>query len=189
MEAVPEDEWVHVPDTHEAIITQETFDKVQALLLRDTRTTPNGAEKFDRVKKTFRLTFISATMVMVVAWIVYMAFPLQLIRIFGTESALYEEFAVKCFRIYLLTNFLGGMQLCAGTLFQAIGHPAKATVVSLAKQVIFYIPAMLILAKAFGLVGILWAGPIAEVLAFFLAAVLARKELKGMGNARLEEKA
>ena len=148
-----------------------------------------GAEKFDRVKKTFRLTFISATTVMVVAWIVYMAFPLQLIRIFGTESALYEEFAVKCFRIYLLTNFLGGMQLCAGTLFQAIGHPAKATVVSLAKQVIFYIPAMLILAKAFGLVGILWAGPIAEVLAFFLAAVLARKELKGMGNARLEEKA
>ncbi len=148
-----------------------------------------GAEKFDRVKKTFRLTFVSATMVMVVAWIVYMAFPLQLIRIFGTESALYEEFAVKCFRIYLLTNFLGGMQLCAGTLFQAIGHPAKATVVSLAKQVIFYIPAMLILAKAFGLVGILWAGPIAEVLAFFLAAVLTRKELKGMGNARLEEKA
>ena len=81
------------------------------------------------------------------------------------------------------------MQLCAGTLFQAIGHPAKATVVSLAKQVIFYIPAMLILVKAFGLVGILWAGPIAEVLAFFLAAVLTRKELKGMGNARLEEKA
>lgn len=40
-----------------------------------------------------------------------MAFPLQLIRIFGTESALYEEFAVKCFRIYLLTNFLGGVQL------------------------------------------------------------------------------
>ena len=146
-----------------------------------------GAEKFDRVKKTFRLTLIFATIVMAVAWVVYMAFPLQLIRIFGTESALYEEFAVKCFRIYLLTNFLGGMQLCAGTLFQAIGHPAKATVVSLAKQVIFYIPAMLILAKIFRLLGILWAGPVAEVLAFFLAAVLTVKELKKMGNARSEE--
>lgn len=145
-----------------------------------------GAEKIDRVKKTFRLTLVSATIVMAVAWIVYMAFPLQLIRIFGTESALYEEFAVKCFRIYLLTNFLGGMQLCAGTLFQAIGHPAKATVVSLAKQVIFYIPAMLILAKFFGLVGILWAGPAAEVLAFFLAAVLTGKELKQMGNGKLQ---
>lgn len=148
-----------------------------------------GAEKFDRVKKTFRLTLISSTIVMTVAWIVYMAFPLQLIRIFGTESALYEEFAVKCFRIYLLTNFLGGMQLCAGTLFQAIGHPAKATVVSLAKQVIFYIPAMLILAKIFGLIGILWAGPVAEVLAFFLAVILTKNELKKMSNPGLEEKA
>lgn len=137
-----------------------------------------GAEKFDRVKQTFRLTLISSTIVMTVAWVIYIAFPLPLIRIFGTESALYEEFAVKCFRIYLLTNFLGGMQLCAGTLFQAIGYPAKATVVSLAKQVIFYIPAMLILAKAFGLIGILWAGPVAEVLAFILSIVLTVKELK-----------
>ncbi len=147
-----------------------------------------GAEKFDRVKKTFRLTLISTTIIMAAAWIVYMAFPLQLIRFFGTESALYEEFAVKCFRIYLLTNFLRGMQLCAGTLFQAIGHPGKATVVSLAKQVIFYIPAMLILAKVSGLIGILLAGPVAEVLAFFLAAILAAKELKKMGHTKLEEK-
>ena len=42
IEAVPEEEWVRVPDTHEAIITHETFDRVQALLLRDTRTTPKG---------------------------------------------------------------------------------------------------------------------------------------------------
>jgi len=35
---------VRVPDTHEAIITHETFDRVQALLLRDTRTAPKGRE-------------------------------------------------------------------------------------------------------------------------------------------------
>ena len=44
IEAVPEDEWVRVPNTHEAIITHETFDRVQALLLRDTRTAPKGRE-------------------------------------------------------------------------------------------------------------------------------------------------
>lgn len=116
----------------------------------------------------------------------YMAFPLQFIRIFGSESALYEEFAVKCFRIYLLTNFIGGVQLCTGTLFQAIGHPAKATVVSLAKQVIFYIPAMLILGKSMGLMGILWAGPLSEVLACVLAIVLVVRELKQMETPKLE---
>lgn len=93
-----------------------------------------GAEKYGRVKKTFRLTLTSATIVMTVRWLVYQLFLLQLIRIFGSESALYEEFAVKCFRVYLMTNFVVGVQLYAGTLFQAIGHPAKATIVSLASR-------------------------------------------------------
>lgn len=44
IEAVPEEEWVTVPDTHEAIIEHETFDKVQGLMKRDTRTAPKGRE-------------------------------------------------------------------------------------------------------------------------------------------------
>lgn len=39
-EAVPKDEWYIVENTHEAIIDRETFEKVQRLLLRDTRTGP-----------------------------------------------------------------------------------------------------------------------------------------------------
>ena len=44
IEAVPEDEWVTVPDTHEAIIDKESFEKVQALLKRDTRSAPKSLE-------------------------------------------------------------------------------------------------------------------------------------------------
>ena len=44
IEAVPEDEWVRVPDTHEAIISHETFERVQELLKRDTRTAPKKRE-------------------------------------------------------------------------------------------------------------------------------------------------
>ena len=39
-ELVPQDEWYIVENTHEAIIDRDTFDKVQRLLLRDTRTGP-----------------------------------------------------------------------------------------------------------------------------------------------------
>lgn len=39
-EAVPEDEWITVAQTHEAIIPIELFDKAQALFERDTRTAP-----------------------------------------------------------------------------------------------------------------------------------------------------
>lgn len=44
IEAVPEEEWVRVPDTHEAIIDKETFEKVQSLLKRDTRSAPRTTE-------------------------------------------------------------------------------------------------------------------------------------------------
>jgi len=37
---VPEDQWIVVPGTHEAIIPQEEFETVQQLLRRDTRTAP-----------------------------------------------------------------------------------------------------------------------------------------------------
>ena len=44
VESVPREEWVEVSGTHESIIDYETFDKVQALLQRDTRTSPKGRE-------------------------------------------------------------------------------------------------------------------------------------------------
>lgn len=143
-----------------------------------------GAQKYDRVKKTFLLSAGVATIITSVSWIIFQCFPLQLIRIFGTESALYEEFAVKCFHIYLLLTFLNGLQMCARVLFQAIGQPMKAAITSLSKQVIFYIPAMIILSHFFGLTGILMAGPAADALAFILSGAFCYKEIKKMEQMR-----
>lgn len=146
-----------------------------------------GAQKYDRVKKTFLLSAGVCTIITCVAWVIFQCFPLQLIRIFGTESSLYEEFAVQCFRIYLLLTFLNGVQMCAGVLFQAIGQPVKAAVASLSKQLLFYIPAMLILSRIWGLTGILMAGPTADALAFILCMILCFKEVKKMEKAGLEK--
>lgn len=86
--------------------------------------------------------------------------------------------AKKYKRVKLM--MLADVQLCATVFFQAIGQSVKATVVSLSKQLLFYVPAMLILSKYIGLVGILWAGPVADIAAFTLAVVLCIKELKKM---------
>ena len=45
-EAVPESEWYIVENTHQAIIDRDTFDKVQRLLLRDTRTVPQAKKLY-----------------------------------------------------------------------------------------------------------------------------------------------
>ena len=139
-----------------------------------------GAEKYKRVKQTFLLSAGICTLITIVAWVVFQCFPLQLIRIFGTESELYEKFAVQCFHIYLLLTFLNGLQMCTGVLFQAIGQPVKAAVASLSKQLLFYVPAMLIVSRISGLTGVLWAGPIADILAFVLCLILCVRELKKM---------
>ena len=139
-----------------------------------------GAQKYDRVRRTFLLSTVVCTVIALVSWVIFQCFPLQLIRIFGTESSLYEKFAVQCFHIYLLLTFLNGLQMCTGVFFQAIGQPAKAAVASLSKQILFYIPAMLICSRFWGLTGILAAGPVADALAFVLCAVLCRNELTKM---------
>lgn len=141
-----------------------------------------GAKKYKRVKQTFLLSAGICTIITFLAWIIFQCFPLQLIRIFGTESELYEKFAVQCFHIYLLLTFLNGVQICTGVLFQAIGCPVKAAITSLSKQLLFYVPAMLIASKILGLTGILWAGPIADVLAFILSGILCIHELKRMDS-------
>ena len=139
-----------------------------------------GAQKYDRVRKTFIASVSVCSVITLLSWVVFQCFPLQLIRIFGTESQLYEEFAVQCFRIYLMLTFLNGLQMCTGVLFQAIGQPIKAAVASLSKQLLFYIPAMLICSRIGGLTGILAAGPTADVLAFILCSALCFREMKRM---------
>ena len=77
--------------------------------------------------------------------------------------------------------------MCAGVLFQAIGQPVKAAVASLSKQLLFYIPAMLILSRIWGLTGILMAGPTADILAFILCIILCFKEVKKYAGTHKKE--
>ena len=98
-----------------------------------------GARKFDRVRKAFLLDVGVCSAVTLLSWVIFQCFPLPLIRIFGAESELYEQFAVECFRVYLMLTFLNGLQMCTSVLFQATGQPVKAAVASLSKQLLFYI--------------------------------------------------
>ena len=65
------------------------------------------------------------------------------------------------------------------SFFQAIGSPVKSLMVSLSRQVIFLIPFALLFSAHFGMDGALGAAPVADVLAFLLAALLLKRELRG----------
>ena len=137
-----------------------------------------GAKNYKRVFHAYRLVILANLVVGLAATLLFELCPQVIVSLFGSESALYNEYACLCFRI-----FLGGILLCcvqkASSIFlQAIGRPVKATILSLSRDVIFLVPGVIILASCFGVTGMLWAAPIADVLAFLLAAVLVVLEYK-----------
>lgn len=148
-----------------------------------------GSRQYDRVKQTFRISFGICTAIMCAALLVFQVFPEAVIRIFGQESELYMEFAVKCFRIYLLACFMIPSGMVIGIFYQAIGRPGPSMAISLSRQIIFLIPAMFILSAIWGIDGLLWSGPVSDMLSGILAIVVVRTgwkkifEEKSVGSA------
>ena len=141
-----------------------------------------GAKKFDRVKQALKIVLRISIVIMVVAFIIFQTIPDKLILIFGNGDSNYMEFACLTFRIYLLLCICTGVQLPAGIFFQAIGKSSRSAVLSLSRQILFLIPAMFILGKIFGLMGLLYAGAVADGLSFVLATTLLIVEIKNLNK-------
>lgn len=131
-----------------------------------------GAGNYKRVKKTLAIAVMAAEIITVIAFVIFQISPMSIVSLFGAEDGLYNEFAVKCFRIFLLFCILNGFQTVAGIYLQAVGKPIKSAIVSLSRQIVFLVPAAIIIPRFIGVEGVLWAGPVADGLAFLLALVL-----------------
>ncbi len=131
-----------------------------------------GAKQYKRVQEAFNKVIIISTVVMIVAFAMFQLMPMTIVSIFGTESDVYNQFAVKTLRIFLLLVPVAGFQLSAGIFFQAVGKPVQASLISLSKQIIFMLPAMIILSNIMGIEGVLWAGPTSDALAFITTILL-----------------
>lgn len=119
----------------------------------------------------------------------FQTIPDKLISIFGSGDENYMEFACLAFRIYLMLCIFNGIQIPAGIFFQAIGKSIKSAILSLSRQILFLIPAMVILGALFGVYGLLSAGPVADGLAFIISSILIFVEVKHLGNNKVAGKA
>lgn len=131
-----------------------------------------GSGKYDRVKKTFKLVAVLSTIICTLAFFLAQFKPMAIISIFGSESDLYNEFAIKCMKIYLMLIPTVGIQIMSGIFFQALGYPVQASILSLSKQIIFQLPVTILLPVFMGVEGVLWAGPVSDVLAFTTMIVM-----------------
>lgn len=145
-----------------------------------------GAEKYDRVKKTLKTVLGLSIIVSSVAFILFQFIPDKLISIFGNGDKNYLDFACLSFRIYLMLCIVNGIQIPSGIFFQAIGKSVKSAIISLSRQIVFLIPSMIILGHILGIMGVLYAGPVADGLAFIISTILLIKEVKSLEKIKLK---
>lgn len=145
-----------------------------------------GARNYDRVKQTLKIVLTLSLSISVIAFLLFQTIPEKLIGIFGSGDALYNEFACLTFRIFLMLTIFNGIQIASGIFFQAIGKSGKAALLSLSRQILIFIPAAFILTKLFGVMGVLYAGPVSDGLAFIISGILLFFEVKKL-NGKKEE--
>jgi Na+-driven multidrug efflux pump len=112
----------------------------------------------------------------VTAGILFLVFPRQIISIFGNGSEEYFRFGVRYFRIYMMMVLVTFIQPLSSNFFTAIGKPGQGVFLSLTRQIIFLLPLIVVLPMFFGIDGLIYAGPVADVLSVTCASVLASRE-------------
>ncbi|BFK88775.1 MATE family efflux transporter [Pseudoflavonifractor sp. DSM 107456] len=138
-----------------------------------------GAKQYDRVRGIYRLAIGCNLVVSLVGFLLFQFCPRQIISIFGSGNALYFEFAVRFMRIFLFMVLVNGVQMLSSSFFSAIGKPVKGLVLSMTRQVLFLIPLLLLLPILMGGIdGILFAGPVADTMAFLTTVCLVSREMK-----------
>lgn len=144
-----------------------------------------GAKNYSRVKQLYKSILICTIIIGIVSTLLFELAPEAVVRIFGQPTNIpnpedYWIFAEKTFRIFLSLVTFTCMIKMTSIFFQAVGKPAQAVISSMLRDIICFIPLILILPKFFGIEGILFAAPIADFIAMIVAAALTIAFIKSL---------
>ncbi|MBO0456715.1 MATE family efflux transporter [Enterococcus hulanensis] len=129
-----------------------------------------GAKKFKRVKETQKYAILVATIIVCLGWLATRIMPEQLVRMFNNEPELLT-FGAKALQTWFLCLPVIGFQIVASNFFQATGRTRSAIFLTLTRQIILLIPAILLFSQMWGMDGLLHAAPFADAGAGLLTGV------------------
>lgn len=133
-----------------------------------------GAGRPDRSQALFTRLLAAEAAVGIAALLIVQLFPRQLIGIFGAsnESVYYTQFAVKAFRIYLCMLPLACVNKATFIFLQSLGKPWESTFLSMLREVVLGVGLALLLPAFFGLDGVLYSMPLADILTFLFSCIV-----------------
>ncbi|OON99332.1 MAG: MATE family efflux transporter, partial [Epulopiscium sp. Nele67-Bin004] len=141
-----------------------------------------GAKQYDRANLAFKICITCTTIALVIAMICLQLFAEQIVRPFSGDNPELISLTADGLRKYTIVIPLLGCTILGSQYIQAIGKAKLAMILGLLRQVLLLIPLLLIMPPIFGLNGVWFAQPVADVGAFFITMWAVLKEMKSQNQ-------
>jgi putative MATE family efflux protein len=152
-----------------------------------------GAKQYDRVKKCFKLAVIACTGVLSAGFLVTQLVPGFCFSLFSKDTGHLRELGIVAIRICTSMFPFIALQMMGGQFFQAIGKPVQASILSLSRQILFFIPSLIFLPVLFETIGIrpvygvYWAFPLSDFCSSIISGTFIFREFRAWKKLRENE--
>ena len=146
-----------------------------------------GAKQYKRVKDAFLLAASVGAVVSIISFLLFQLFPETdpwSVRKRKSKNILSSVSTI--FRAFLFFTWLNFLQPISSMFFSSIGKAYKGTFLSLTRQIMFLLPLIVALPHFFGIMGVLYAGPIADLLSFAVGLSMVIVEFKHINKLEAE---
>lgn len=132
-----------------------------------------GAGKYRRLRQAIRTSILWSTLFCIVIGFAFFLFPTQILSQFTTGNVEMIQIGARSLRVNGITFILFGYYTVYSSLFLALGKGKEGFLLGACRQGICFVPVILILPSIWGVKGILYAQPIADVLSFLITLFMA----------------
>ena len=139
-----------------------------------------GAKKLGRIRDALIKSGAASTVLITFIGTVFFLKPSFFMGIFSAEEELLT-IGSHALRLMVIMFPLVGIQIISTIFFQATGKGIPSLILSLLREVILFIPFILLMSNLYGLTGIWIARPMSDLAAFLLTFALTAYELKRLG--------
>lgn len=144
-----------------------------------------GAGLHHRLRRAFWLATGVATVIVTIGAAAGLLFPQWIARAFTSDDFLIST-TVVCLRHALWAFPVVGFQIVSSCLFQSVGMPARAMILSLSRQVLFLIPLMLWLPNIYGVAGVWLSFPLSDILATVVSVFLVVSLFRQLSKTKID---
>ena len=140
-----------------------------------------GARNYERLITVVKYTATVTFSIAMVGFVIAQTFPYECARLFTTDETLIR-ISEHAIRVNMIAFPVVGLQMVCTGFFQSIGKAKVSMLLSLSRQLLFFLPLLLVLPNFFQLDGVWYSQPVSDVISAVVAVTLLLRYIKKLKN-------